>query len=62
MPVLALMEVFAGSVLNNQILEQTHALQRSRLLMNLGMKGEGNKLFEKLESKRYLLTEEEKKV
>jgi hypothetical protein len=56
------MEVFAGSVLNNQILEQTHALQRSRLLMNLGMKGEGNKLFEKLESKRYLLTEEEKKV
>jgi hypothetical protein len=56
------MEVFAGHVLNNPILEQTHALQRSRLLMNMGLKTEGNKLFDKLETKRYLLNDEEKKV
>lgn len=62
LPVLSLMEVFAGHVLNNPILEQTHALQRSRLLMNMGLKTEGNKLFDKLETKRYLLNDEEKKV
>jgi hypothetical protein len=50
-----LLELFAGNVLNNPILEQAHALHRSRLLMNLGLKNEGVKLYEKIESKRYLL-------
>jgi len=62
LPVLTLMEIFAGSVLGNPVLEQTHALQKSRLLLNMGMKVEGNKLYEKLDSKRYLLSDEEKKV
>lgn len=30
--------------------------------MNLGLKVEGNKLYDKLESKKYILSEEEKKV
>jgi hypothetical protein len=30
--------------------------------MNLGMKNEGNRVYEKIEAKRYLLTEEERKL
>lgn len=56
------MEIFAGHVLGNTILEQTHALHRGRLLMNLGLKNEGMKLYEKIEAKRYILTDEERKV
>ena len=62
LPVLYLMEVFAGSVLGNTALEYAHALQRSRLILNMGLKGEGHKLYEKIDSKRYLLSEEERKV
>lgn len=61
-PVLQLLEIFAGQVLNSPVLEQAHALQRSRVLMNLGLKQEGQKLYEKIETKRYLLSEEERKV
>ena len=49
-PVLMLLEVFAGRVLNSSILEQAHALHRSRLLMNLGLKQEAVKLYEKIEA------------
>jgi len=56
------MEVFASSVIGNQILEQTHQLQRSRLLLNLSLKNEGNKIIDKIEAKKYILSEEEKKV
>lgn len=61
-PVLLLLEFFAGSVLSNPILEQAHALHRSRLLFNLGLKAEGTKLQDRIEAKRYLLSDEEKKV
>jgi hypothetical protein len=30
--------------------------------MNLGLKNEGMKLYEKIEAKRYILTDEERKV
>lgn len=61
-PVLQLLELFAGQVLDSPILEQSHALHRSRLLMNLGLKQDGVKLYERVESKKYVLQEEEKKV
>lgn len=57
-----LLEVFAGRVLGSPILEQAHALHRSRLLMNLGLKAEGVKLYEQIESHKYLLSEDERKV
>jgi|LauGreDrversion4_2_1035121.scaffolds.fasta_scaffold09230_9 hypothetical protein len=49
-PVLMLLEIFAGRVLDSPILEQAHALHRCRLLMNLGLKQEGVKLYERLEA------------
>jgi hypothetical protein len=57
-----LLEVFAGRVLGSPILEQAHALHRSRLLMNLGLKQDGVKLYEQVESMKYLLSEDERKV
>lgn len=62
LPVLKLLEIFAGMVLGSEILEQSHALHRSRVLMNIGLREEGTKLYEKIESRRYTLTEEERKV
>lgn len=61
-PVLKLLEIFAGMVLGSEILEQSHALHRSRVLMNIGLREEGCKLHDKIESKRYTLSEEERKV
>jgi hypothetical protein len=48
-PVLILLELFAGQVIGNPVLEQAHTLHRVRVLMNLGLKTEANKLYEKIE-------------
>lgn len=37
-------------------------MHRSRLLFNLGLKAEGQKVQDRVESKKYLLSDEEKKV
>jgi hypothetical protein len=44
MPVLAMMELFSKEVLVDPILVSTNQLARGRLVMNLGLKDEGQAL------------------
>ena len=55
------MELFAGEVVGDQILVTTNILARARLLLNLGLKQQGEKLQVRAEAAKYVLTEEERK-
>ena len=45
LPVLKLLELFSKEVIVDPIIEQTFVLSRSRLLYNLGLKDQADRLF-----------------
>ena len=62
LPVNKMLELFSKEVLADSIQEKTFVLARSRLLYNLGLKDQANKLSEQAKENQYMLTEEECKV
>ena len=62
LPVIQLMALFNQQVLGDQILVEVAELKRARLLMNLGLDFQAEDSVKDLNSRSYVLNDEEKKV
>lgn len=62
LPVIQLMALFNQQVLGDQILVEVAELKRARLLMNLGLDVQAEDSVKDLNSRSYVLNDEEKKV
>jgi len=60
--VLDIASYFAKVVLANPVLAESVARKKARLLLNLGLKSEGDALIEKLDQSAYKITDEERKA
>lgn len=62
LPVLQMLQLFAKDVLRDPISEKTYQLKRARILFNLGVKIEGEKLQNEAEQNAFILSETERRV
>ena len=62
LPIVEMIKIFSTLVLEDKKLAEISNLRKARLLMNLGMKGEGEKIRTTWETEHYKLSEEEKKT
>ena len=62
LPIVEMIKIFSLLVLEDKKLAQISTLRKARLLMNLGMKGEGEQIRTQWETSHYKLSEEEKKT
>ena len=61
-PILELIKVFAKVVLEDKKIDEIMSLKKARLLLNLGLKQEGEDVKARWDLDNYKLTDEEKKV
>lgn len=61
-PVVELIKLFSKTVLEDKKLDEIMTLKKARLLLNLGLKAEGDNLKVQWDADNYKLSDEEKKV